>query len=199
MSALAPAIGVLIVAAITPGPNNFLVLNAAMRGGLKAATRIGVAIITGSLVLFTLFLIGFDTLDARFPALRQIAAAAGAAYLAWLGLSLARAARSELPEEPKSEPISATGTAFFQLLNPKGWVLMAVFTATGAEVPPALLAGSLIVVLVSCLSLWALAGHALTSLYAKPGPRVWIDRAMGLALVIFALLIAGQAVSLHFA
>ncbi len=31
------AIGILVVAAITPGPNNILVMNAGMRGGARAA------------------------------------------------------------------------------------------------------------------------------------------------------------------
>lgn len=37
MTSLAPAIGLMLVAAITPGPNNLEVLRAAASGGMPAA------------------------------------------------------------------------------------------------------------------------------------------------------------------
>ena len=83
----------------------------------------------------------------------------------------------------------------FQLLNPKAWVLMSVFLAASGQAQAVTLVLILIVVISGCLAVWALAGFALSRLYETPRRRLWIDRVMGLALLIFSALLALQSLS----
>jgi threonine/homoserine/homoserine lactone efflux protein len=102
------------------------------------------------------------------------------------------------PEKPKSD-ISAPqgsylGLTLFQLLNPKGWVLVSVFLAASGHAQLTILVSILIVVTFGCLSVWAFAGFALSRLYDTTSGRLWIDRLMGTALIIFSALLAFQTV-----
>lgn len=192
MISLAPLVGLLIVAAVTPGPNNVMVMTAAMKGGWTAAMKTLFAIVSGSLLLFFLIRSGLDAVSLNIPLFASAIAIAGAVYLAWLGLSLMRLAALKSQRSGEIHSMSAMGVAGFQLINPKGWVLMSVFVAGSAETSAVLLIAILVVVFVSCLTLWALAGVALSSFYANSTIRFWVDRAMGAFLLIFSVLLAAQ-------
>jgi threonine/homoserine/homoserine lactone efflux protein len=80
------------------------------------------------------------------------------------------------------------GVAVFQLINPKAWVLVTTAAAAMAGSADMILLGALIAGISSlCLSLWAVAGGALSRVLDRPRPRLWFDRAMGALLAISAL------------
>src|SRR5688572_5799299 len=85
---LLPLAGVLVAAAITPGPNNFIVMGAGARGGLASAGRVALGVILGSVFLLALILAGVGRALAQFPQLGAVLSLAGGTYLAWLGASL---------------------------------------------------------------------------------------------------------------
>ena len=196
MMSLVPLVGLLIVAAITPGPNNVMVMTAAMQGGWTTAMKTMFAIVAGSLILFFLIRLGLDAVNLKLPQFVPAIAIAGATYLAWVGVALMRFGPSKLQTPGKTHSMSAIGAALFQLINPKAWVLMSTFAAGSAQSPATVLIAILIVVFGSCLSIWALAGVALSSFYARPAARLWVDRAMGASLLIFSALLSAQ--HLHF-
>ncbi|HET9473144.1 MAG TPA: LysE family transporter, partial [Steroidobacteraceae bacterium] len=66
---LLPLAGVLVAAAITPGPNNFIVMEAGARGGLVSAGRATLGVILGSLLLLALILAGVGHFLEKFPQL----------------------------------------------------------------------------------------------------------------------------------
>jgi len=192
MNDLLAATGVLFVAAITPGPNNVFVMTAAIQGGILSAFRTMGAIIAGSLVLLLLVRFGLDVISKDVPLLTPAIALLGSIYLGWLGFAQIK----QHPEMPKSK-LKAPQSSYlwlviFQLLNPKGWVLIGVFLAAGAHADIGTLVTILIVVTFGCLFIWALAGKALSKFYDTAIGRLWIDRLMGTALMIFALLLMLQ-------
>ncbi|MGH8195063.1 MAG: LysE family transporter, partial [Woeseiaceae bacterium] len=77
--------GILIVAFITPGPNNFLVLEAAARRGLLAALPVVAAVNLGGILLLALTWSGAGAAFDAIPQLAGLFAIAGGAYLAGLG------------------------------------------------------------------------------------------------------------------
>lgn len=196
MISLAPVVGLLLVAAITPGPNNFLVMTAAMQGGWPAAVKTVAAIVVGSLILFCLIKLGLNAAGPEFPLLGPVTAIAGAGYLMWLGFSLMQIMPHKSQPSRAIGSMSTTGLIVFQLLNPKAWVLMSVFVAGSASSPSSdlLLVTILVVVVSTCLFLWAVAGVALSSYYAQDKPRRWIDRVMGASLLIFSAILVAQQI-----
>jgi threonine/homoserine/homoserine lactone efflux protein len=58
-----------VAAAITPGPNNFIVMEAGARGGLVSAGRAAFGVILGSVLLLALILAGVGRVLEQFPQL----------------------------------------------------------------------------------------------------------------------------------
>lgn len=77
---------------LLPGPNSLYVMSVASRHGIAAGYRGACGIFVGDTVLMLLSATGMASLLHTTPALFMAVKYAGAAYLAWLGLGLLRAA-----------------------------------------------------------------------------------------------------------
>lgn len=188
MTVLLPVAGLVLAAAITPGPNNFLVFEAAARGGFAAAVRVILGVVIGTLLLLALVSAGVGAAMSAAPALRIALSVAGAVYLAWLGAAMLRPAASSASSPPpqRSLPSSLLGVAAFQLFNPKAWVLVA--TAASALGSGSVVALAVLIVIVTslCLFVWTLCGKALSRVLEHRRPRLWFDRSMGVLLALSA-------------
>ena len=195
MGDLAPAIGLLIVAAITPGPNNLFVLSSAMRGGLAAAIRAIGAITLGSVFLFSVVKMGSDAMVSMIPVSRPIMGILGAIYLGWLGICILRADRGRPAATNQRLHHSEIGLTLFQLLNPKGWLLMSVYVTSAGQAQTTTLLVVLLLVMSSCLSVWATLGVFLSKFYESPRARRLIDWSMAAALLSFSIMVATHSLS----
>lgn len=193
MSALLPAVVLLVIAAITPGPNNVLVLDAAMRRGPLAAACVAMSVIAGSLLLFTLVALGLGTLLEQSPAAKTAIVLAGAAWLGWFGFRMMAVRQGPGKKAAGAPDLSFTAIAVFQLTNPKAWALVGIFVATArpaADWP--LLALVLAAVTGICLATWAVAGMLLNRVFSEPSRRRPLDIVLGGSIVLFAGLILVQ-------
>ncbi len=189
MNSLLAVISIITVAAITPGPNNFIVMTAASRGGLASVLPTITGVVGGSLFLMAIIWVGAGTIFETVPQLRPMLQIAGAAYLVWLGVLLVWKAnrRNERTDGESGAILPATllGVATFQLLNPKSWVLVLTATAAMSDTPSGLiiLTALIAVVTTSCLTLWAWVGSAIAAWLVDPGLRRGFDTVMGLLLI----------------
>ncbi len=186
--------GLVTIAAVTPGPNNLIVLRAASRAGLRGALPAIAGVVFGGLGVLAVALLASDAAFARAPRLQLVAGLAGCGYLVWLGLGLIRQAGRAADPAPRGLPAaSMLGLAVFQFCNPKSWVM--VMTAIGAlpqHGAPGASAGWPLAALftaipAACLMLWAGAGAALARWLARPRVATWVDRGMGVLLIATAL------------
>jgi threonine/homoserine/homoserine lactone efflux protein len=190
---LAPA-GLLFAAAITPGPNNLVVLRASGRGGVRGAAGTIGGIVLGGLALLAIAAAGVGSMLATHATLRTGLGAAGAIYMAWLGLRLlGTGTRRASPERADAAlPAGVLGLFGFQFLNPKGWVMVLTLVASW---PATSLSGYLPLALLFiaipsiCLLLWSLAGRVLAAHMARPHSRRRIDAALGALLLASAALL----------
>jgi threonine/homoserine/homoserine lactone efflux protein len=183
--------GVVLVAAITPGPNNVAVMRAASGAGPRGAASAIVAILLGTLALFaTAWLGGALALD-RWPRLRGVMAIAGALYLAWLGVSLVvRAAHARAEDREPDRASRFIGLFAFQLVNPKAWAMMvAVVSSVPVRSVEAFveLAALFVVVPAGCLTTWAILGTLLARAFRDRRARARLDGALGGLLVMSAV------------
>lgn len=189
MTSLYAVAALLCVAAVTPGPNNLIVMRTAARTGLVGALPAITGIVAGSLALLGAVVAGLGGLFGACPPLRILVGIGGALYMIWLGLRLALPARSGHPE--RDLPAGLPGLFVFQFLNPKGWLMMlAVVAASPAAAALdtfARLAPLAACIPAACLLLWAGLGHALSRQLARPLVRVWTDRVLGVLLIASAL------------
>ncbi len=127
---------------LLPGPNSLYVMSVASRHGVAAGYRGAVGIFAGDTVLMLLSTLGAASLLRSTPLAFTAIKYAGALYLAWLGLGLARSALAQWQDcRPASdtptqvEPATAiarTGrpmrTAFvISLMNPKAILFFVSF------------------------------------------------------------------------
>ncbi|MEJ7600065.1 MAG: LysE family translocator [Kofleriaceae bacterium] len=191
MSSILAVIFIMLVAAITPGPNNLVVLRAAARGGARAAIPAVVGIVTGGLVLLGIVVAGAGAVFAVEPGLRIAVTIGGCGYLSWLGLRLIRGASEKAAEAARHE--GALALFGFQFLNPKAWMMVLTTTAADANIALWQLAAVFVIVPFACLALWAGCGAALTGYLARPRAAARFDRAMGVLLVVSAIGLALSA------
>ena len=150
-------------------------------------------VIAGSVLLLLIVWTGAGALFDAEPGLRAALTLAGCLYLAWLGLGLMRRRPANGAPRP-ALPSTAAGLAVFQLLNPKSWIMVTTATAAvnaqAADLAGlAALTAIFVVVPASCLSIWALAGTALTRFMQDAQHGRWFDRAMGGVLIASAALL----------
>jgi len=192
MQALTAIAVLMFVSAITPGPNNMIVLRRASSGGLVAAVPAMTGIVAGGVAMFALAEAGLAALVVDSPRLLTAIVLGGGLYLAYLGLVLMRS--SGAPTAAVSAGGGVLAMFAFQFANPKAWVLVmtAVGTSRRAGDPqgwldvatvPALFA----VISLACLCAWALLGRLASRLTEASSARAWFDRVMGLVLIASAI------------
>ncbi|MGH8157860.1 MAG: LysE family translocator [Rhodanobacter sp.] len=193
MDRLIALAGLLCMAAITPGPNNLVVLREAGRTGVRGALPAIAGIVLGGLLLLTVMALGVGAAFAAHTSLRPWVGVLGSLYLAWLGMALLMGGivprhTTDVAREP-ALPTGIPGLISFQFLNPKSWVMvltvLAALPVTG--LPDYLpLAGLFVLIPTSCLLLWASLGALLTRWLDRPMVRRVVDAAMGALLIVCA-------------
>ncbi|HEV3455700.1 MAG TPA: LysE family transporter [Thermoanaerobaculia bacterium] len=217
MEPLIGAAGALAAAALTPGPNNFVVMRTAARRGLAGALSAIAGIILGSLAMLAVVVAGAGAAFAAVPRLRAALAVGGCSYLVFLGVRLVAGAGAQgrldaaavrrpdradamtvhRPAGQEDLPAGTAGLFGFQFVNPKSWILvLTVAAAAPAEGGPlaqfARLAPLFAVIPAAALLLWAALGVAAKGLAGGPG-GAWLDRALGGLLVVSALALLAEA------
>lgn len=193
MLALLPAAALIFAAAITPGPNNLIVMDAAARGGLRSGAQAIVGVVAGSLILLTLSAGGAVVLIVAEPRAHLALSWLGAAWLIWTGGAMILRAGAVDGAPSRTLPGTILSVAAFQLINPKAWLLVLGATATastrghdaGGLQSGTILALAAVLVGVTglCLAVWGLAGAGLSRWLSAPPRRKTFDRLMGAVLI----------------
>ncbi len=124
-----------VVAAITPGPSNTMIVATGSAWGLWRGLPCALGSAVGMGMLLFASALGLGQLIVAQPMLIKALNWGGAAFLLWLSWKIATAGRAQ--ETTGAEPVGFLGAAAFQWINPKGW-LVAVSAAgtylqTGSE------------------------------------------------------------------
>ena len=192
MTSFLAVLTIVTIAAVTPGPNNFIVISAAVRGGVSAALPAMAGIIGGSITLLVLIWAGAGTLFEAVPEIQTLLRMAGATYLVWLGISFIHAASQPATQaKAASLPETIWGVASFQLLNPKSWILtiIAISAIGGTANGLMSLAAIFVVVMGLCLTLWSVAGRLISHLLVEPRYKRAFDTVMGCLLIVSAAML----------
>jgi threonine/homoserine/homoserine lactone efflux protein len=185
---------VIFVSAITPGPNNLIVLSMAAERGARGAAPAMLAVIAGGVAMIVLARAGLSMFFLGHHWVLRIITVVGAGYLAWLGVSLIANAQEARPAVALSARSTANVMALFmfQFANPKAWIL--VLTAVSAASAGHITTSTLVVLFASIsltsLSLWALLGQAMRRWERHPRVRVAFDCVMGASLIASTLVLA---------
>jgi threonine/homoserine/homoserine lactone efflux protein len=185
-------IGFSIVNAVTPGPNNVLLLASGSTFGVRATVPhiVGTALGIGALALVVGA--GLGVVIAEVPAVGVAMKLVGSAYLLWLALAIARS--GVLRKAEAAKPLSVVQAAALQVVNPKVWIfaLGAMSTFRPGELPVAIgtvaVAATMAAVVIPTAGLWAAGGGAFARVFSG-------DRTSRAVSIVLAVLVAATVVS----
>jgi threonine/homoserine/homoserine lactone efflux protein len=186
--------GLILSAAITPGPNNLIVLQLAGARGWKSALPAIACIVAGGLILIALAQIGLNALISRYLWVDNVFVAMGVVYLGALGLQLVYRSFATAGSKPESGPVAPLGAPalfFLQFANPKAWVLVLTVSAAAHAVSSQLVLPVLYAVICSAsLLAWAFLGQVAARVLQGGLARARFDRVMGALLIASAAALA---------
>jgi threonine/homoserine/homoserine lactone efflux protein len=191
--------GFAFVTAVTPGPNNLLLMSSgALFGWQRTLPHLG-GILLGFAILLTAAVFGLGSVVAGWPWLLTVVRILGAAWLGWMSFRYFLAAvrgpdhAAGMSPAPISRPFRFHEGVLFQWVNPKALVL--VISAAGAYIAIAesIVERALILVgvfflagLVSGTS-WLFAGDALNRLLMSGRWARYVNAGMGGLILLTAL------------
>ena len=195
LSAWLSLVGICLLGALSPGPSLALVLRHTVRGSRRQGMIAAISHGLGVGFYAWLVVAGLGSLFREFPWLHQLLAWSGAAFLAWLGLKALLSKGQQFEAQPI--PTQSTHTAWrdgflIAFLNPK---LAIFFVALFSQFITPELSWSSKLLMASTAWLidtgwYLLVALALSHSRLLPWLRqhaLWIDRGVGVALLLIAL------------
>lgn len=176
------------VTAVTPGPNNAMMLASGINFGFRRSVPHILGIAGGIVVMVVAVGLGLGGLFRTYPALYTVLRWVGAAYLLYLAWRIAISGASKVGGAT-TRPLGFLGAAAFQWVNPKAWVM--VLGAVTAYTPrDGYFRNVLIVAVVFGLvvapsvGVWAGFGTALRRFLSSPSRIRAFNLSMSLLLVL---------------
>lgn len=192
---------ILLGVVMLPGLDLAYVLGSSLAGGRAQGQVAVLGMVTGGMVHVTVGALGLAAVINYLPGLFNGILIAGAAYIAWIGLSLLRSASAfgqQLPDAAPSSWRTFRRALLTNLLNPKAYLFMlAIFPQFlkpeyGALWIQAVVLGAIIAVTQAGVygSVAVIAGGLRNWMLANPAFGVWLNRVVGGLLVVAATLTA---------
>ena len=161
-----------LVATITPGPNNMMLLSSGATFGLRRTVPHLIGISGGCAIMVLVLGWSVAGLMTRVPLLYTLLHVASTAYLLWLAWKIATSAGPHAASA-RGRPFTMLNAAGFQWVNPKAWAMVLGAVASfarpdhlGSDV--LVIAAVLVLVGFPCISLWAGCGAMLTRALRHP-------------------------------
>lgn len=119
-----------IIMSVTPGPNNLMVLFSSVRFGARKTLDHISGASAGSALMLLFVGLGLHEIFTLFPVIQLVMKYCGAAYILYLSWKILASTGNIQAAETSSQPMSFVGAAFFQLINPKSWIMVSVAIST---------------------------------------------------------------------
>ena len=183
------------VTAVTPGPNNTMLLSLGANFGARRALPYINGIMVGLTTTLTTLSLGFGAVLTAFPAIYGVLKVAGFSYILYLAFKIVRSTKSVAAKE--ASYIGFVKAIGFQFINPKAWIVGATLTTTMIPVHAgfAPIAISILIFLVTTWPgafIWASLGQGLAQFLNNERRRTifnWTSAVLLVASMIPALLV----------
>ena len=183
------------VTAVTPGPNNTMLLSLGANFGARRALPFINGIMLGLTTTLTLLSLGFGAILAAFPGIYVALKVVGFSYILYLAFKIVRSTKSVSAKE--SAYIGFGKAVALQFVNPKAWIVGATLTTTmipvGNGIWPTV--ASIAIFLVTTWPgafIWASIGQSLATLLHNERRRTifnWTSAILLVASIIPAMVV----------
>jgi threonine/homoserine/homoserine lactone efflux protein len=166
------------VSAVTPGPNNLMLMASGTNFGFARTAPHMSGVIVGFALMVLLVGLGMGAVVVAAPGAMLVLKVVSAAYLLYLAWRIARATPPRLDQaggggNSQGKPLTFWQAAAFQWVNPKGWTM--ALTAAAVYVPAenralgaSIVAAVFLAVNVPAATVWAAMGVQLRRLLHRP-------------------------------
>jgi threonine/homoserine/homoserine lactone efflux protein len=173
--------------ALTPGPNNTVLMTLAAAHGPRSTVPHLVGIVVGISVMFAALSAGLGALFVAYPVAYQVLKWVGFAYILWMAWGILRASSPGVGDAA-GIPTGWVRSTIFQVVNPKAWIVLGTFVTafvpTSEGLWPIVFSGLIFFVTTLPISVvWIGAGHLLGRLLTTPKSRRIFTAVMAAALV----------------
>lgn len=187
MNDLIPFLLFAVSSAFTPGPNNFMLLNAGLHFGVRKSLPHFWGICLGFPVMVLLVAIGLGAVFIEFEWVKQALKIIGSIYMLYLAYQIIRTSNKNKPGHEK-KPLSFMQACLFQWVNPKAWLMgvgaISIFTLSDNYLANAMLiSGIYIITCIPCSGAWLVFGSEMQRFLKTERHRRWFNIAMAVCLV----------------
>lgn len=182
--------------AISPGPNNIMLLSSGLTFGFRKTVPHILGIIIGFPFMVFLVGIGLGSIFEKFPIILSVLKVVGIIYLFSMAYKIANN-RSSIEVQKKSRPFTFLQSASFQWVNPKAWIMgitaISVFVTSQEDSLTQVLIISLIYMIsgVFSSSTWAVGGVVLNRFITN-------KKMVGKLNIVMAILIISSVIPIIF-
>ncbi len=178
----------MVAALFTPGPNNMMLLTSGLNFGFRRTVPHIFGVGFGFTLLLGLVGAGLGVIFKAYPLIFTVLKYAGAVYLVWLAIGIARSSPQLNGAPEGGRPLSFLGAALYQWVNVKSWVVAIGAMAAYSAIAPypanvIVLSGLALVLGLASALTWAFFGAALRPLLASPRVVRVFNIVMALALI----------------
>ncbi|MEN9946053.1 MAG: hypothetical protein RLZZ293_439 [Pseudomonadota bacterium] len=181
--------------AITPGPNNLMIMLSGVTFGFRRSLPHYFGICIGFPSMVFLVGLGMGEIFQYMPILHIIIQYLGATYMLYLAwLLISSATKLEIPEANK-KPFTFGKALLFQWVNPKAWIMAIGVFATYSQLNINTLTQTFIITLiylincVICATIWLVGGISLSKYLTNPCHLRYFNLTMGILLILSIILI----------
>ncbi len=194
-----PSSGIYLFAfsmAITPGPNNLMIMASGLNHGWRKSVPHLAGINLGFSAMLILTGIGLTSIFERFPPLHATIRVVGILYLLYLAWLIAGTPTGHL-QKSSAKPLSFLQAALFQWVNPKAWIIVmgviATFTTPNGnlQLQMVVIAAVILSIGLPCNLVWLFGGVSLQRVLHRPGHQ----RAFNITMAILLVLSIAPAIS----
>jgi threonine/homoserine/homoserine lactone efflux protein len=121
---LASVVIIAIVMTFSPGALNVLIASSGVQVGMRSSLPLCLGIITGTLLVSTVSVVGFASIIQREPSIQMLMRGMGTIYLLLLGWKIAHAGAPDLVVPTDARPRGFVAGSLNTVLNPTLWTMV---------------------------------------------------------------------------
>ena len=180
-----------VVAAYTPGPNNFLASHSGFNFGFKKSIPLILGVAFGWTTLIVLLELGLILVFKQYSIIQKIIQIVGTLFVVYLAYKISFSKSDE--ENQSKTPITFFDTFIFQFLNPKGVIFATVIVATYIKPEESFLTTAVItfilfVIALTSIIFWTLLGKYLRNFATSEKFIKFFNYSMSFLLIVCIIL-----------
>lgn len=181
----------IVVMAITPGPNNIMILASGLNFGIRKSIPHLLGIAIGFPMMLIAVGFGLETLIKTIPGIYVFVKVVGLGYLLFLAYKLFTTVKQKQLNN-SAKPLTFLQAVLFQWVNPKAWMMIfsgiGVFaTDANIQATTLVLALSFFIVIFPCNGSWLFLGSKMKKLIKTDQHYKLFNRTMAILLLVSVL------------